>query len=50
MLTLEETSTSDVDEEEISKEEIEERTRWLVAGAKDNRVSIWTLMTFGATS
>ncbi|KAF4613712.1 hypothetical protein D9613_007781 [Agrocybe pediades] len=36
----------DSDEEDISYEEKMERSRWLVAGSKDNRVSIWSLMSF----
>ena len=36
----------DSDDEELSKEEKINRSRWLVAGGKDNRVSIWPLMNF----
>ncbi|PPQ67516.1 hypothetical protein CVT25_006057 [Psilocybe cyanescens] len=32
--------------EDLSMDEMSERSRWLVAGAKDNRISIWSLMTF----
>ncbi|KAH9481428.1 ASTRA-associated protein 1 [Psilocybe cubensis] len=32
--------------EDFSVEEMSERSRWLVAGAKDNRISIWSLMSF----
>lgn len=35
------------EEDEMSDAEKQERGRWLVAGAKDNRVSLWTLMKFG---
>lgn len=34
------------DDEELSNEEKLSRSRWLVAGGKDNRVSIWSLMSF----
>lgn len=34
------------DDEEMGSEEKLERSRWLIAGAKDNRLSIWHLMTF----
>jgi len=37
---------SDSDDEDLSKEEKLDRSRWLVAGGKDNRVSIWSLMSF----
>ncbi|KAG6901586.1 hypothetical protein C0995_010257 [Termitomyces sp. Mi166 len=33
-------------EEELSESEKEKRAQWLIAGGKDNRVSIWTLMNF----
>ncbi|KAF8807002.1 WD-40 repeat-containing protein [Phlegmacium glaucopus] len=36
----------DSDDEELSNEEKLDRSRWLVAGGKDNRVSIWSLMSF----
>jgi len=36
----------DSDDEELSKEEKLNRSRWLVAGGKDSRVSIWSLMSF----
>jgi hypothetical protein len=32
------------DDEEMGPEEKLERSRWLMAGAKDNRISIWHLM------
>lgn len=34
------------DGEEMDEREKEERARWLVAGGKDFRVSIWALMKF----
>ena len=34
------------DEDEMDEEEKMARTRWLVGGGKDHRVSIWTLMSF----
>jgi hypothetical protein len=34
------------DDEEMGPEEKLERSRWLIAGAKDGRVSIWALMSF----
>ncbi|KII85233.1 hypothetical protein PLICRDRAFT_116623 [Plicaturopsis crispa FD-325 SS-3] len=37
---------SSEDEDGMSDREISERSRWLVGGGKDNRVSIWTLMDF----
>ncbi|CAA7267117.1 unnamed protein product [Cyclocybe aegerita] len=36
----------DDDEEDMSPEEKEERCRWLAVGAKDNRISIWSLISF----
>jgi len=36
----------DSDDEELSNEEKLSRSRWLFAGGKDNRVSIWPLMSF----
>lgn len=33
-------------DEEMSEEEKEERSRWLIGGGKDGRVSIWVLMNF----
>ena len=38
-----------IDEDNIvpmSKEEILQRSRWLAAGGKDSRVSIWSLISF----
>ena len=34
------------DDDEFSGSEIEARKRWLVAGGKDGRVSVWELMDF----
>ena len=34
------------DDDEMDKEEMEARNRWLVGGGKDSRVSIWALMDF----
>ncbi|KAI0926060.1 hypothetical protein AcV5_008624 [Taiwanofungus camphoratus] len=39
----------DDSEDEMSKEEKADRTRWLVAGGQDHRVSIWSLISFGGT-
>ncbi|KAF8071996.1 WD-40 repeat-containing protein [Lyophyllum atratum] len=39
----------DSSDDEMGKDEKEERARWLVAGGKDNRVSIWSLMSFQKT-
>ena len=36
----------DSDDEELSNEEKRYRSRWLFAGGKDNRVSVWPLMSF----
>lgn len=36
----------DEDDDGFSSSEIEARKRWLVAGGKDGRVSIWELMDF----
>ena len=36
----------DSDDEELSNEEKLNRSRWLFAGGKDNRVSIWPLISF----
>lgn len=35
------------DEDDISQDEKVTRGRWLIAGGKDHRVSIWTLIDFG---
>jgi len=37
------------EEDDMTKTERAERRHWLVAGAKDNRVSIWTLIDFEQT-
>ena len=37
---------NDSDDEELSNEEKLNRSRWLVAGGKDNRVSVWFLISF----
>ena len=34
------------EEDDLPAAEMEERGRWLLAGAKDNRVSLWVLMSF----
>jgi len=34
------------DDEDMTPQERIKRTRWLIAGSKDNRVSIWSLMSF----
>lgn len=34
------------DEDEMNEEEKMARTRWVVGGGKDHRVSMWTLMSF----
>jgi WD40 repeat protein len=34
------------EDEEFSNAEIEARKRWLVAGGKDGRISVWELMDF----
>ncbi|KAK0208026.1 WD-40 repeat-containing protein [Desarmillaria ectypa] len=39
----------DEDEDGMSKQEREERSRWLIGGAKDKLVTIWSLMTFNRT-
>ena len=41
--------SSDDSEDEMSAEEKLERTRWVVAGSQDNRVSIWPLISFEKT-
>jgi WD40 repeat protein len=44
------TPNADEDEEdEMTTEEREARGRWLAAGAKDHRVSLWSLISFGKT-
>ncbi|SJL05305.1 uncharacterized protein ARMOST_08671 [Armillaria ostoyae] len=39
----------DEDEDGMSKQEIEERSRWLIGGAKDKLITIWSLMAFNRT-
>ena len=36
-------------EEEMSEEERADRRRWLAVGSQDNRVSLWSLISFGKT-
>ncbi|KIM39791.1 hypothetical protein M413DRAFT_28978 [Hebeloma cylindrosporum] len=43
---LDDESTDPYDDEEMGPEEKLERSRWLIAGAKDNRISIWQLISF----
>ncbi|KAK7054709.1 Astra associated protein 1 Asa1 [Paramarasmius palmivorus] len=42
----ERTPPEDDEDEEMTREELERRGRWLVGGAADNRISIWELMNF----
>lgn len=44
--SAEEGAGDDDEDEEFNKSEIEARKRWLVAGGKDGRISIWELMDF----
>ena len=39
-------NASDNGDDEMTEDEIEARSRWLVAGSQDNRISIWELMDF----
>jgi ASTRA-associated protein 1 len=39
----------DDDDDDMTWAEQVERSRWLAAGGKDSRVSIWALMSFGKT-
>ncbi|KAJ7352641.1 WD-40 repeat-containing protein [Mycena albidolilacea] len=39
----------DDEDEEMTSEELEARGRWLAAGAKDHRVSLWALISFAKT-
>ncbi|KAF7985693.1 hypothetical protein HWV62_2260, partial [Athelia sp. TMB] len=39
-------SDEDSDDEEMTTTEKETRARWLVAAGKDNRVSIWEMISF----
>jgi len=41
---------SDEEDDEMTEEEKEARSRWLAAGSQDNRLSIWELMEFGKNS
>jgi hypothetical protein len=34
------------EDDDLSELDKEQRTRWLAAGGKDNRVSLWVLMKF----
>lgn len=47
--TIKATSEDEESDDEISERERLDRTRWLVGGGKDNRVSIWSLMSFQKT-
>ncbi|TFK40280.1 WD-40 repeat-containing protein [Crucibulum laeve] len=40
------TELFEYNDEEMNEQERAERARWLVGGSKDNRVSIWTLISF----
>jgi len=33
-------------DDEMTEQEKQDRTRWLLSGSKDNRCAIWTLMSF----
>lgn len=44
--SVEEGVGDDDEDEEFSNSEIEARKRWLVAGGKDGRISVWELMDF----
>ncbi|KAK0232842.1 WD-40 repeat-containing protein [Armillaria fumosa] len=39
----------DEDDDGMSKQEMEERSRWLIGGAKDKLITIWSLMAFNRT-
>jgi hypothetical protein len=39
-------SVNEDSDDEMSAKEIEARTRWLLAGGKEGRVSVWSLMDF----
>ncbi len=39
----------DEDDDVMSKQELEERSRWLIGGAKDKLITIWSLMAFDRT-
>jgi hypothetical protein len=34
------------EDDEMTEREKNERSRWLIAGSKDNRVSVWVLISF----
>jgi hypothetical protein len=36
-------------EDEMSEHEKAARARWLIGGGKDNRISVWSLMSFTKT-
>lgn len=46
---IDDNAEKDDDDDEMSRVEKEERSRWLYAGAQDNRVSIWPLIAFDKT-
>ena len=37
---------ADDDDDEFTFNEKEDRTRWLLGGGKDNRVTVWSLINF----
>ena len=37
---------ADDDDDEFNFNEKEDRTRWLLGGGKDNRVTVWSLISF----
>jgi ASTRA-associated protein 1 len=39
----------DDSEDEMNEDEKAIRTRWLVGGGKDNRISVWSLISFTKT-
>ncbi len=39
----------DEDDDGKSKQELQERSRWLIGGAKDKLITIWYLMAFNRT-
>jgi hypothetical protein len=41
-----ETHDEDDSEDEMNEDEKAARTRWLVGGGKDSRISVWSLMSF----
>lgn len=42
--------TDALDDDDWSDDDVSERNRWLVAGSKDNRVSVWLLIDFSKSS